>query len=204
VSLVVLMSGGVDSSLVAMLALDQGVEVIPLFIDYGQLARDAELAASQRVCTSLGLPQPLVMDVHGFGKTVPSGLTDSSRRINEDAFLPGRNLLFVLAGAAVAHSRGASGVAIGLLDDSARLFPDQSSEFVEAAERMIAIALGSPIKVLAPLMTLSKADSLALAGSRGLEGTYSCHAGTAEPCGKCVSCVEAIKARELMEASDGR
>ena len=198
------MSGGVDSSLVATLSLDQGIEVIPLFVDYGQLARDAELAACRRVCSSLGLAQPLVMDVHGFGNIVPSGLTDPSRRINEDAFLPGRNLLFVLAGAAVAHSRGASGVAIGLLDDSARLFPDQSREFVEAAERLISIAIGSQIRVLAPLMSFTKADVLALASSRGLEGTYSCHAGTAEPCGKCVSCVEAIKARQIMEASRGR
>jgi len=203
-SLVVLMSGGVDSSLVAGLAQDQGVEVIPLFVDYGQLARDAELAACRRICDSLSLPDPLVMDLHGFGKVVPSGLTDPSRRINEDAFLPGRNLLFVLAGAAVAQSRGASGVAIGLLDDSTRLFPDQSQEFVQTAERLIAVALGSHIRVLAPLMSLTKADALALASSRGLEGTYSCHAGTALPCGRCVSCLEAMKAQRIMEASDGR
>lgn len=197
-SLVVLMSGGLDSSLVALLAQEQGLDVVPLFIDYGQRARDAELAACQRVCGTAGLPEPVVMDVSGYGRAVPSGLTDPDLRINEDAFLPGRNFLFLLAGAALAHSRGASGVAIGLLDDRSRLFPDQTREFVSTAEHALTTALGSPVHIVAPLIDVSKAGVIEMAAARGLTGTYSCHAGGPEPCGVCVSCVELIRARETL------
>jgi len=197
-SLVVLMSGGLDSSLVALLAQEQGLDVVPLFIDYGQRARDAELAACRRVCGSARLPDPVVMDVSGYGRAVPSGLTDPDLRINEDAFLPGRNLLFLLAGAALAHSRGASGVAIGLLDDRSRLFPDQTREFVSAAGHALTTAFGSPVHIVAPLIDVSKAGVIEMAAARGLTGTYSCHAGGPEPCGVCVSCVELIRARDTL------
>lgn len=195
-SLVVLMSGGLDSSLAASIAHDDGIEVIPVFVDYGQLAREGELAACQRVCTEIGLADPLVVNVAGFGGSVPSGLTDARLRVNEDAFLPGRNLLFLLVGAAVAYHRNASGVVIGLLDERARLFPDQSKEFVGKAEEMLTFTLGRQIQVVAPLIDMTKGQVMKLAAERGLTGTYSCHAGTDPPCGRCVSCLEAQHARE--------
>ena len=61
-SLVTLASGGLDSSLVAVLARENGIEQFPLFIDYGQICRDQELEACIRVFSRLGLPKPEVMD----------------------------------------------------------------------------------------------------------------------------------------------
>lgn len=193
------MSGGLDSGLAASIARSEGIEVIPVFIDYGQLARDRELAACRRICSNLGLAEPLVVDVGGFGRSIPSGLTDARLRVNEDAFLPGRNLLFLLTGAAIAYHRSASGVVIGLLDERARLFPDQSKEFLGKAEELLTFALGRPIRVVAPLIDMTKAQVMDLAAERGLTGSYSCHAGTELPCGRCVSCLEARHAREVKE-----
>ena len=48
-SLVTLTSGGLDSTLVAVLAKEDGIEQFPLFIDYGQICRDQELEACIRV-----------------------------------------------------------------------------------------------------------------------------------------------------------
>jgi 7-cyano-7-deazaguanine synthase len=189
-STVVLMSGGVDSSLAAVLAMEAGVDVLPLFVDYGQRAKAMELASCQQVCESFGLPRPVVVEMEGFGRVIPSGLTDPDARIREDAFLPGRNLLFLVAGAAFAYSRQAGSVVIGLLDESQRLFPDQSSDFLQDAERAIESALGAHVTIQAPLIAMSKAQVLALAAERGITGTYSCHAGSREPCGVCVSCEE--------------
>lgn len=196
-SLVVLMSGGLDSSLAAVLGKDAGVQLIPLFVDYGQLAKDRELAACEGICRSFGLPAPVVMDLAGFGTHIPSGLTDPSARIREDAFLPGRNLLFLVVAAALAYSRGASGIVIGLLDEDQRLFPDQSKDFVREAERVIELALGYRMAIHTPLIDLTKAEILALASERGIGSTYSCHAGGTEPCGRCVSCAELVAAKRL-------
>ena len=45
-------------------------------------------------------------------------------------------------------------------------------------------------------MAFSKREVLAIAKMKGIVGTYSCHAGTRKPCGKCVSCLE-VKKGEL-------
>ena len=86
-SLVVLMSGGIDSSVAAALAVDEGIDVIPVFINYGQRAFEREYAASKWVCVKLGLESPLVVDLSGYGAAIPSGLTRTDMDLNEDAFL---------------------------------------------------------------------------------------------------------------------
>ena len=116
-SMVSLVSGGLDSTLMAVLARDVGKEQYPLFVDFGQRARTRELAACRRSMAALNLPEPVVMDVNGFGKVVRSGLTDKTLRVYEDAFTPGRNLLFLLVAAAYAHRVGADTVGIGLLHE---------------------------------------------------------------------------------------
>lgn len=193
-SVVTLVSGGLDSSLMALLAREEGIQQYPLFIDYGQLAAEREWKACLASHRRLGLPKPVRMELHGFGQIIPSGLTDRSRRLNEDAFLPGRNILFVVVGASYAYSKKASGVLIGLLNDSHRIFPDQSASFIRKSETLIEFALGYSICVLAPLMHLTKGDVLHLVKKWGIIGTYSCHAGKARPCGVCVSCTEIASA----------
>ena len=194
--IVTLVSGGFDSTLMSLMAHEEGATLFPLFIDYGQLGVSKEWAACQQLHEQFGLPRVTYMDLSGFGKTIPSGLTDSSLRINEDAFLPGRNLLFVLVGAAHAFKVQADSVAIGLLNPASHLFPDQTKGFTEECERMIETAMGRRILVLTPLIEFSKRDVLIMTRSRGVEGTYSCHAGGDEPCGVCIACVEITNAKE--------
>jgi 7-cyano-7-deazaguanine synthase len=190
VILVNLVSGGLDSTLIGVMAREEGVKVYPLFIDYGQRAARKEWDACLWVHAQLGLPTPTRMDVSGFGQVIHSGLTSTSLDVREDAFTPGRNLMFLLMGSAYAHQVGASTVSIGLLAERFSLFPDQRSEFLAQAERAIEAALGRRIRVVTPLAEFSKADVIKLAQEKGIFGTYSCHAGGDEPCGYCISCLE--------------
>ena len=112
--IVTLVSGGLDSILMSLMAQEERIEVFPLFVDYGQLGANKEWEACRRLHAKHGLPSVMRMDLSGFGKTIPSGITDRRLRINEDAFLPGRNLLFVLAGAAHACKVRANAIALGL------------------------------------------------------------------------------------------
>ncbi len=194
--IVTLVSGGFDSTLMSLMAQEEGVTLFPLFVDYGQLGAAKEWDACKRLHEKYNLPEVTCMELSGFGKTIPSGITDPKLRINEDAFLPGRNLLFVLAGAAYAFKVGADSVALGLLDPADHLFPDQTKKFVEECESMIETAMGKRIAVLTPLIEFSKSDVLAMARARGLQDTYSCHAGGDTPCGVCVACVEIANAEE--------
>jgi 7-cyano-7-deazaguanine synthase len=199
-SIVTLVSGGLDSTLVAKLAQEEGLHQHPLFIDYGQLARDRELAACRLAMDCLHLPQPEIAALSGFGKLIRSGLTDSNYHIINEAFTPGRNMLFLLMAAAYAYKVEADAISIGLLHEDTSLFPDQTASFLKEAEKMIALCMGKNITVLAPLSGFHKIDVVALAKEKGLIGTYSCHKGEEIPCGACISCNEF----KFEEIEDGR
>ena len=189
-SVVTLVSGGLDSTLVAYLAVEQGLEQHPLFIDYGQRARERELAACRAAMKSLRLPEPVIADLSGYGKLIRSGLTDTSLRVLEDAYTPGRNTLFLLAAAAYATQVGADAVSIGLLHEDTSLFPDQTAAFLKDAERFLKRSVARPIRIIAPLAAFHKSDVIQLAADKGVSNTYSCHLGEAEPCGSCIACNE--------------
>ena len=189
-SVVPLVSGGLDSTVMAALIKLEGIDQYPLFINYGQLSYAREYEACCRLFSDHGLPAATIIDVSGWGKTISSGLTDSRKRIFEDAFLPGRNLMFLLIAASYAYRVNASSIAIGLLDESQSLFPDQTRAFCSEAESILGRVLDRSIRVIAPLIAMAKADVLRIATELGISGTYSCHAGTVEPCGACVACRE--------------
>ncbi len=189
-SIVNLVSGGLDSTLVGLLLKEEGISTYPLFIDYGQRAAKREWNACLKVHNKYELSQPKQVDLSGFGKLIISGLTSESMDINAAAFTPGRNFIFILVGAAYAYQVGAHAVSIGLLSERYSLFPDQKKSFLESAEQSIRYALDKEIKVATPLFEFSKADILILAKQRGITDTYSCHEGEEKPCGHCISCLE--------------
>jgi 7-cyano-7-deazaguanine synthase len=174
----------------AKLTQESKIQQFPLFIDYGQRARDREYAACRNSMRRLKLIEPEVAELAGFGRLIKSGLTDTSLDIVEDAFTPGRNMLFLLVGAAFAYKKNADAISIGLLNEDTSLFPDQTSMFLRSAEAMISLCMGRPLRVLAPLAEFHKRDVVRLAKEKGLDGTYSCHVGEAVPCGKCIACRE--------------
>jgi 7-cyano-7-deazaguanine synthase len=189
-SIVTLVSGGLDSTLVAKLAQEEGLNQYPLFVDYGQRSYKQELAACRRAMTNLNLPEPKVANLSGYGELIHSGLTDKDLHIVENAFTPGRNMLFLLVAAAYAYQVDADAVSIGLLHESDSLFPDQSAAFLYDAEVLIGRCMGKNIKVLAPLADFHKVEVVALAKQKGIQNTYSCHMGGKEACGVCIACNE--------------
>lgn len=189
-SIVTLVSGGLDSTLMAALTKEAGTEQHPLFVDYGQRAKKREFAACVAAMQSLGLAKPEVAGLSGFGALIHTGLTDPALHVSEEAFTPGRNMMFLLVGAAYAYTKGADSVAIGLLHDDTAIFPDQTSSFLRSAESLLTTIMGVRMAVLAPLKDFFKQDVVAVASQKGIAGTYSCHVGGEKPCGECIACQE--------------
>lgn len=189
-AIVSLASGGLDSSLMSLLAKENDNVLHPLFINYGQLAYEKEWLACQIMHHKYGLPTPMKMDIDGYGKTILSGLTSKDKLIKDEAFLPGRNLVFLVMGAAYAKQVGATAVTIGLLKEETAIFNDQTDLFLEKAQDIIRYTIGEEIQILTPLREFYKQEVVELAKIKGLDGTYSCHAGGDVPCEKCIACEE--------------
>jgi len=187
---VVLMSGGLDSSLLGYLALDEGYEVFPLFVDFGQMAATAEREHFRQIVKDERFQNPQTLELQGFGKLISSGLTNSEFHVVDDAFTPGRNSLFLLSAASYAAKLGAETIMIGLLDEEFHLFSDQTERFLEQGEQFLELAVGTQVSIKAPLMAFSKQEVIAMAKARGIGKTYSCHVGNDKPCGVCIACKE--------------
>lgn len=187
---VALVSGGLDSTVMSLLLKKDGFEILPIFIDYGQRARTREWQACRKLLKIKSLPAPKKLDFQSLGKNIKSGLTDKNLDVFADAFLPGRNLYFLLLAASIAVQKQADAVAIGLLSEANSQFPDQTQSFLAQAESTLSLTMGRQIKIIAPLIDLEKRDVVRLGKNLRISGTYSCHFGSKRPCGKCIACRE--------------
>jgi len=185
-----LSSGGLDSTVCLHLLRERGVNALPVYVNYGQRNHTREWGALSAACKFNQFPSPISFEFPSFGAIIKSGLTDSTLRVNEDAFTPTRNLLFLVLAGAVASSKGVRNVVLGFLTERTAIFPDQTNRFIKATQLALTESLGIEIEIHCPLRDMTKQDVLALARSRGISDFYSCHSGTEVPCGKCIACLE--------------
>jgi 7-cyano-7-deazaguanine synthase len=194
---VTLLSGGLDSSLLACLLDEEKHDQFPVFVNYGQRNFEKEWQACCKICQRFNLHSPEIFDLNGYGKSIPSGLTSTKLDVVSDAFLPNRNALFLLCASAYASQNNCTHVVIGFLNEENHIFPDQTREFLNKMEGLIEISLGKKIYILSPFISLNKFEIINLAEQKGLTNTYSCHMGTDVPCGKCIACLEFINSKNI-------
>lgn len=189
-AIVTLLSGGLDSAVMSKVFADEGERQFPLFVDYGQRNLEREWYAAHALARKLELGPLERIAFADYGRLVPSGLTHKELDVTVHAYLPGRNSLFLLLASAYAVTKRCNKVAIGLLSDEFAIFPDQTSNFVRKFESLLAFSVGEPIQILAPLMMLTKRQVITIAEQLDITDTYSCHAGSEQPCGVCIACRE--------------
>ncbi|MHB8191032.1 MAG: 7-cyano-7-deazaguanine synthase QueC [Ferrimicrobium sp.] len=205
---VVLLSGGLDSTTVLAIALDQGYDVYALSFDYGQ-RHQVELDAARRVARAMDVVNHVVVgiDLRIFGG---SALTDAIAVPHHDhveelsesipvTYVPARNTIFLSFALAWAETLGTSDIFIGVnaLDYSG--YPDCRPEYIAAYESMANLATKAGVegeqrlRIHTPLIELTKAQiierGLSLGVNYGL--THSCYDPDADgtPCGTCDSCL---------------
>jgi 7-cyano-7-deazaguanine synthase len=209
---VLLLSGGVDSTTTAAIALHEGFDVHALSVRYGQ-RHAVELEAARRVAERLGIRRHVIvdLDLRVFGgsaltSNVPvpkdTPLAEIGARIPA-TYVPARNTIFLSLALAWAETLGARDVFFGAnaLDYSG--YPDCRPEYLEAYARMADLATragveeGARLRIHAPLLRLTKAEIVSRGVALGLDYgmTSSCYDPAADgaACGRCESCLLRLK-----------
>jgi len=199
---VVLLSGGLDSMVVAGLTRETGFRLNALTIDYNQRHR-REIESASAIAELLGAERHVVLplDLRQFGG---SALTDEidvpKQGLGDDipvTYVPARNLVFLSLTLAWAEALGARDIFIGVnaLDYSG--YPDCRPEFIAAFSEIAELATkagaqGSKFAIHAPLQQMSKREIALEAARLALpsEISWSCYdpASGDMACGLCDSC----------------
>lgn len=211
---VVLLSGGLDSAVSLKMATNAGEVVLALTADYGQRAAAREIAAARAMCQALAVPHevvelPWLGRVRGTpltqaGRELPrpdEGELDEAEKARESArrvWVPNRNGVLVNVAAAYAEARGCDTVVCGFNMEEAATFPDNSAEFVEAANAALGLSTLSRVRVWGPTQAMTKPEIVKKGRAIGapLELIWSCYEGGAEHCFECESCVRLRRALE--------
>ena len=211
---VVLLSGGLDSYTAGALTAKEGYELYALTIRYGQVhAREVESAKNVATALHAAAHAELQINLAAFGGSalVGDGDIPKDRDLGQQdipsTYVPARNTVFLSLALAWAEVIGATAIVIGVnaLDYSG--YPDCRPEYLEAFERMSSLATragvqGTPLRVLAPLIDMSKADIVRTGTSLGLDYglTHSCYEPDPDgrPCNRCDSC--RLRAKGFAEA----
>lgn len=204
---IVLASGGLDSTTALAMAVEKGEEVYAVSFDYGQRHR-VELECAKQVAGYYEVKHKIIrVDLRQIGG---SALTDEiavpkDRTPGEMAsrvpptYVPARNTIFLSFALAIAEVISSPVIYIGanVLDYSG--YPDCRPEYLKAFETMANLALDTktknipPLEIRAPLLFMSKADIVRRGDQLKVPFhlTHSCydplHSGYG--CGRCDSCL---------------
>jgi 7-cyano-7-deazaguanine synthase len=202
---VVLLSGGLDSTVTAAQAREDGYEIDALTVRYGQ-RHERELQAARDVAEALDVDEHVELDVD-LSAWGGSALTDEAHEVPTDrdedemteeipvTYVPARNLVFLSLATSFGETREAEAVYIGANAVDFSGYPDCRPAFLDAFERTAREGTksgveGDPITVEAPLVDLPKDDIVELGVDLAapLELTWTCYQGGQQACGRCDAC----------------
>ncbi len=197
-AVLVLFSGGQDSSTTLAWALERFARVETIGFDYGQ-RHAVELDARRNIreamrhvkkdwAARLGCDE--VVDLKGLGDISETAMTRETEIFIADnglptTFVPGRNLVFLTMAAAAAYRRDIGVLVAGMCETDYSGYPDCRLATLQAQMRAIALGLDAAFRLETPLMHLTKAQSWILAEDIGgaalveliLEQSHTCYRG---------------------------
>lgn len=177
----ILLSGGMDSVVMAKMAKSKGYKIHCVCFYYGQThAKEVDFAKS--TADEMGLDFRLVELSKIFGGSKLLGGSGS-------VVVKGRNACFLSIACAIGDGLGCDEVWFGANKDDERGFPDCRWSFIKAFNEMNSRS-ELTIQVYAPFLHLTKKDIALLGMDLGVDfsKTWTCYEGGAEPCGKCSAC----------------
>ncbi len=197
---VVIMSGGMDSTLVAYMMHNLGYKIIGVHFNYDQRTQQKELECFDFITQALCVSKKYTLDLDFFKQLGASALTDRDIEVPTGGveegvpvtYVPFRNGIFLSMVAAIAEKEGAEVIAIGVVEEDSSGYPDCREDYISAMQK--AINLGTKeetnITIAMPLVHLKKSEIVAKALELHvpLELTWSCYKNESKACGVCDSC----------------
>ena len=212
----VVFSGGQDSTTCLGWALERYQKVFTIGFDYGQRhsvemdCRQNVRAAIEALRPSWGqrLAEDQVIPIELFKELGQTALThdmaiEMDRNGLPTTFVPGRNLIFLTAAAAVAYRKGVRHLVLGVCETDYSGYPDCRDDAIKAMQLALNCGMATRFVVHTPLMWLDKAQTWKLAYLLGgeafvemiLEHTHTCYNGQRDVrhpwgygCGHCPAC----------------
>ncbi len=206
---VVLVSGGLDSTVTAALAAARG-EVAFLHVNYGQKTEARELKSFNKLADYFKVQKRLVISLEYLHEIGGSALTDASIDVptgnpagNPGAneipitYVPFRNAHFLSAAVSWGETIGAESVMIGVVEEDSSGYPDCREEFLKSFEEMARLGTKpeTDIKIEAPLVHKNKTEIVTLGSEfkAPFHLTWSCYKEEKLACGECDSCLLRLK-----------
>jgi 7-cyano-7-deazaguanine synthase len=204
----VLLSGGQDSFVCLLWALERFHKVETIAINYNQRHR-IEVDYAKRIAQLFDVKHTLY-DLGGFMNSI----ADSSLLNHPDhnkqhvvarelpaSFVPNRNGLFltIVANHAFKHQARPIQIITGVCQTDYSGYPDCRDEYIKAKQQELSLGLDTPVSIHTPLMWKNKAQTFAMAHEYGrlqdlVEFTMTCYNGNenlnswGRGCGDCPSC----------------
>jgi len=198
---VVLLSGGMDSAVVLAMARARGLRCHALSVAYGQ-RHTSELSAAAKVAAALGAHSHRVVNVDlrqigGSALTADIDVPDHGGAGIPITYVPARNTVMLSIALGLAEVLGADELHCGVNAVDYSGYPDCRPAFIEAFERLANLATkagveGRELRVIAPLIAMSKAQIVSAGIALGVDfsTTVSCYQADAmgRACGHCDAC----------------
>lgn len=206
---VVVLSGGMDSTVCAVLAVKEHGPgaVAALHVDYGQRTESRERQAFEGICDRLGITRRLVVRNEALSQIGGSALTDSQIEVPEAVaeigsfvpvtYVPFRNAHFLSVAVSWAEVVGAETIYVGAVQQDSSGYPDCRPEYYEAFNEVIRRGTkDGAIRIVTPVIALKKAEivKLGLELAAPFDLTWSCYSREDTACGVCESCVLRLRA----------
>ena len=208
---VIILSGGLDSTTLLYDLLAQGKDVHAISFNYGQ-RHDKELIMASKTCEKVGVEHTIVnlsnldniLDNNALTGNIemPEGhYADESMKLT---VVPNRNMIMLSIAIGYGINIGSNDVYYGAHAGDHAIYPDCRPEFVHAIQRTARSCHYDPVYVHAPYLYMGKDEIVARGLSLGLDYScaWTCYQGREKACGKCGSCTERLEAFALNGIED--
>jgi len=213
-----LLSGGLDSTVAAALAVADFGVTQALTFDYGQRAGRREVDSAAAIARRLEVAHR-VIELPWLAAATRTALVDRRAAIPQPSphdldspaahetaravWVPNRNGVFIAIAAALAEGAGIPRLVVGFNREEGTTFPDNSEAFVAATNRALSFSTLAGVEVVNPVGALDKVEIVRLGREVGapIPLVWSCYLEGEEHCGTCESCRRLERALDLAGAT---
>ncbi len=180
---IILLSGGLDSYVSLDIANKYYDIELALTFNYGQKAFEDEKKASGKIAEFYNIEHKII------------NLPTLAEVKGEDIWIPNRNGLFLNIAGVFCDAKNYDAIIFGANKEEAQNFPDNSLDFVNAANKALSYSTRNKAHVVAPLIDMTKKETIEYAIKNNLDFSLikSCYDSKEETqkkhCGNCPSCL---------------